>query len=65
MGRTFFTLYVLFHLPAFILLFMGLSRRKTRPDNAKTLLIYAGLYFLIGAGICGAFVPMMRQISPP
>lgn len=56
MDGTFFSLYILFHLPALILLFMGLGRLVDRPKNAKILLIIAGVYFLIGAGICGAIL---------
>jgi len=38
------------------MLILGLKRRKTRPDNARKLLIGAGIYFLIGGGICGAML---------
>jgi hypothetical protein len=38
------------------MLVIGLNRLKTKPDNAKKLLIAAGIYFLIGAGICGAML---------
>jgi len=48
--------YLALHIPAIILLILGLSRLKTRPENAKNLLIAAGIYFLIGAGICGAML---------
>jgi hypothetical protein len=47
-------IYLVCHSPAIIMLILGLSRLKTRPENAKKLLIAAGIYFLIGAGICGA-----------
>lgn len=47
-------IYLVCHLPAFILLIIGLVRLKKKPENAKKLLIIAGIYFLIGAGICGA-----------
>ena len=46
--------YLVFHLPAIILLVVGLTRLKSRPENAKKLLIGAGIYFLIGGGICGS-----------
>ena len=49
-------IYLVCHLPAIILLILGLSRLKKRPENAKTLLIISALYFLIGAGICGALL---------
>jgi hypothetical protein len=39
-----------------ILLILGLTRLKSRPENAKKLLIAAGIYFLIGGGICGAIL---------
>jgi hypothetical protein len=49
-------IYLICHIPAFILLILGVNRLKTKPDNAKRLLIAAGIYFLIGAGICGALL---------
>jgi len=49
-------IYFVCHLPAFILLIVGLSRRKTKPENAKLLLTIAGIYFLVGGGICGALL---------
>jgi hypothetical protein len=48
--------YLICHSPAIILLIVGLNRLKTKPENAKKLLIIAGIYFLIGAGICGALL---------
>lgn len=49
-------IYLILHLPAFILLSIGLTRLKTRPENGKKFLIAAGIYFLIGAGICGSIL---------
>lgn len=49
-------IYLVCHIPAIILLILGLTRLKTRPENAKKLLIAAGIYFLIGGGICGALL---------
>lgn len=49
-------MYLFFHTPAIILLIMGLRRRKTKPKTAKILLIIAGIYFLIGTGICGSIL---------
>jgi len=49
-------IYLISHIPAFILLFVGLSKLKKKPVKAKQLLILAGIYFLIGAGICGALL---------
>lgn len=50
-------LYFIFHFPAILMLIHGLKRLKTKPDIAKQFLIAAGLYFLVGAGICGALLP--------
>jgi len=49
-------IYLVCHSPAIIMLVLGLSRLKTKPENAKKLLIAAGIYFLIGGGICGAIL---------
>lgn len=49
-------IYLICHTPAIIMLILGLIRLKRRPENAKNLLIAAGIYFLIGAGICGAWL---------
>ncbi len=49
-------IYLVCHIPAIILLILGLTRLKSRPENAKKLLIAAGIYFLIGGGICGALL---------
>jgi hypothetical protein len=49
-------IYLVCHIPAIILLILGLNKLKSRPKNAKYLLIAAGVYFLIGGGICGALL---------
>jgi hypothetical protein len=49
-------IYLFCHIPAIIMLIIGLTRLKSRPENAKKLLIAAGIYFLIGGGICGAIL---------
>lgn len=49
-------IYLVCHIPAIILLILGLIRLKSKPENAKKLLIAAGIYFLIGGGICGALL---------
>jgi hypothetical protein len=56
LGPLIIILYLFFHTPAIIMLILGLKRLKTRPENAKKLLIAAGVYFLIGGGICGALL---------
>ncbi|MGY6520993.1 MAG: hypothetical protein ACXIUD_04645 [Mongoliitalea sp.] len=42
--------------PAILMVLIGLSRLKSRPESAKKLFIAAGIYFLIGTGICGALI---------
>ena len=49
-------IYLFCHTPAIIMLIIGLNRLKKRPENAKKLLIAAGIYFLIGGGICGTLL---------
>jgi len=49
-------IYLVAHIPAIILLILGLSRLKSKPENARWLLIAAGIYFLIGGGICGTIL---------
>lgn len=49
-------IYLVCHIPAIILLVLGLTRLKSTPENARKLLIAAAVYFLIGAGICGALL---------
>lgn len=49
-------IYLVCHSPAIIMLIIGLTRLKSKPENAKKLLIAAGIYFLIGGGICGALL---------
>ena len=47
-------IYLIAHLPAIIMLIIGIIRWKKKPESAKKLLIIAGIYFLVGAGICGS-----------
>ena len=49
-------IYLFCHIPAIVMLILGLKRLKDRPENAKKLLIAAGIYFIIGGGICGALL---------
>ncbi len=46
-------MYLLCHSPAIICIIVGLFIRKKNPDLAKKLFIFSGVYFVIGAGICG------------
>lgn len=49
-------IYLFCHAPAIVMLILGLKRLKTKPETAKRLLIAAGVYFLIGGGICGGLL---------
>jgi hypothetical protein len=43
-------------IPPIVLFIVGMRQRKQTPDRAKTLYIFAVVYFLIGAGICATIV---------
>ncbi|MBX7156297.1 MAG: hypothetical protein U0Y96_01165 [Candidatus Kapaibacterium sp.] len=47
---------ILFLSPAVVLLILGFNRLYTQPKSAKILLIAAGVYLLIGLGICGSML---------
>jgi hypothetical protein len=47
---------LLYWLIPITLLIVGLMRIKSRPNNAKKLLIAAGILLIVGAGICGALL---------
>lgn len=57
-GSLDFLLYIiaLFWLIPVIMLIVGLTRLKSRPKNAKTLIIIAGVWLVIGGGACGAMM---------
>jgi hypothetical protein len=46
-------IYFILHIPAFILLFIGIDKLKTKRELGITLLIISTVYFIIGGGICG------------
>ncbi|MTB50679.1 hypothetical protein [Lewinella sp. W8] len=48
--------YLVLHLPAIIMLILGLSWRKKKPKTSKTLIYVAIAYFIVGAGVCGSLV---------
>lgn len=47
---------VLYWLIPIILIIVGLVRIRSRPENAKKLLIVAGILLLVGAGFCGVLL---------
>lgn len=53
---TLIILILLYWLIPLTLLILGLVRLKSRPENAKKLLIASGILCLIGAGVCGALL---------
>jgi hypothetical protein len=53
MNAIIIAIYLICHSPAIIMLIIGLFRLRRKPENARKLLIAAGIYFLIGGGICG------------
>ena len=42
--------------PPIVLSIVGFSIRKSYPDAAKVLYILAGLYLIIGLGLCGSMM---------
>lgn len=50
----FIIVYLICHIPAFVMLIIGFSIQSSKPDSAKILFILTGIYFLVGAGICGS-----------
>ncbi|MFK7773348.1 MAG: hypothetical protein AB8F94_14465 [Saprospiraceae bacterium] len=57
-GSLDFILYllVIFWSIPVIILIVGLTRLKSRPKNAKTLIIIAGVWLVVGGGACGAML---------
>ena len=57
-GSLDFILYllVIFWMIPVIMLIVGLTRLKSRPKNAKTLIIIAGVWLVVGGGICGSML---------
>jgi hypothetical protein len=56
-----FTLLIIFitivlHIPAIVLAIIGAVLLKSKPTTAKTLFIIAGVYTIIGLGICGSIL---------
>ncbi len=57
-GSLDFILYLLiiFWMIPVIILIVGLTRLKSRPKNAKTLIIIAGIWLVVGGGFCGSML---------
>ena len=58
-GSTILILFLLVSLAWIIpigMLIIGISRLKSRPKNAKTLIIFAGVWLTIGLGYCGSMM---------
>lgn len=51
-----FFLLFLFWITPVIMLIVGLTRLKSRPKNAKTLIIIAGIWLVVGVGACGSML---------
>ena len=49
-GSAVILVYLVCHIPAFILLILGISGLRKGHSNAKKLLIIAGIYFIVGRG---------------
>lgn len=47
-------LAAIFWIIPLVMLIKGLLRLKTRPENAKMLMIISGIWLLIGIGFCGS-----------
>ena len=49
-------IYFIAHLPAFIMLGIGIGIRKEKKTRSKNLIIGALIYFIVGGGICGSIL---------
>jgi hypothetical protein len=54
--------YLILHGPAFMWLVIGYLYKNDNPKRAKKLYIAAGVYFIIGGGICGAILHGLNQM---
>lgn len=46
-------IFLILHSPAFALIYAGIKNKKTNKRNSLIYFIIAGIYFLVGIGICG------------
>lgn len=46
-------LTICYWLTPLVLIIVGLTRLKSKPENAKTLLIIAAIMLVVGIGFCG------------
>lgn len=49
-------LTICYWLTPLVLIFVGLTRLKSKPENAKTLLIIAAIMLVVGIGFCGTLM---------
>ncbi|MEZ4888847.1 MAG: hypothetical protein R3E32_29240 [Chitinophagales bacterium] len=49
-------LFAIFWLIPIVMLIVGLTRLKSRPQNAKILLIVSGIWLVVGLGCCGGLM---------
>lgn len=47
---------LLFWVIPIVMLIVGLTRLKSRPKNAKILLIVSGIWLVVGGGCCGGLL---------
>ena len=52
-GSVIFLFFLIGNSPALLLLLIGAVLRGRKPKTAKVLFIIAGIYLLIGLGLCG------------
>ncbi len=55
LGVLLFLLFLFWATPI-IMLIIGLTRLKSRPKNAKNLIIIAGVWLVVGVGACGSML---------
>jgi len=57
-GLLIMMIVALWLVPPIILLIVGSAQSEKRPTLGKILFIIAGIWFLIGGGMCGGVIPM-------
>ena len=52
-GSVIFLFFLIGNSPALLLLLIGAMLQSRKPKTAKVLFIIAGIYLVIGLGVCG------------